>query len=74
VEYVESKKDPLIQNVRTHQHNTNSTILQMAIKFKKSFKSETKQIKNMIAQNIKENGKKKDARTISMLDEKLVDK
>jgi hypothetical protein len=27
VEYVESKGDPLIQIVRTHQHNKNSTLL-----------------------------------------------
>jgi hypothetical protein len=36
VEYVE-RKDPLIQIVRTHQHNTNSALLQTANKFKKSF-------------------------------------
>jgi hypothetical protein len=47
VEYVESKEDPLIQIVRTHQHNTNSALLQTANKFKKSFQSETKQIKNI---------------------------
>jgi hypothetical protein len=45
VEYVESKEDPLIQIVRTHQHNTNSALLQAANKFKKSFQSGTKQIK-----------------------------
>jgi hypothetical protein len=27
VEYTESKEDPLIQIIRTHQHNTNSTLL-----------------------------------------------
>jgi hypothetical protein len=53
VEYVESKEDPLIQIVRTHQHNTNLALLQTANKFKKSFQSETKQIKNIITQNIK---------------------
>jgi hypothetical protein len=45
VEYVESKEDQLIQIVRTHQHNTNSALLQTANKFKKTFQSETKQIK-----------------------------
>jgi hypothetical protein len=49
VEYIESKEDPLIQFVRTHQHNTNSALLKTA---NKSFQSETKQIKN-ITQNIK---------------------
>jgi hypothetical protein len=53
VEYAESKEDPLIQIVRTHQHNTNSALLQTANKFKKSFQSETKQIKNIITQNLK---------------------
>jgi hypothetical protein len=45
VEYVESKEDPLIQTVKTHRHNTNSALLQTAHIFKKSFQSETKQIK-----------------------------
>jgi hypothetical protein len=37
VEHVESEGDPLIQIVRTHQHNTDSALLQTANKFKKSF-------------------------------------
>jgi hypothetical protein len=45
VEYVESIQDPLIQIVRTHKYSTNSALLQTANKFKKSFQSETKQIK-----------------------------
>jgi hypothetical protein len=45
VEYAGSKEDPLIQIVRTHQHNTDSALLQTANKFKKSFQSETNQIK-----------------------------
>jgi chromosome segregation and condensation protein ScpB len=45
VEYVESKEDPLILIVRTHQHNTNSALLQTTNKFKKYFQCETKQIK-----------------------------
>jgi hypothetical protein len=53
VEYVESKEDPLIQIIRTHQHNTNSALLQAANKFKKSFQSETNEIKNIITHNIK---------------------
>jgi hypothetical protein len=76
VEYVKSKEDPLIQNVRTHQHNTNSAFLQTANKFKKSFQNETKQIQNIITQNIK--GKWEEKRMKEQfpcsLDEKLVDK
>jgi len=30
LDYVDRKEDPLIQVVRTHQHNTNSAVLQMA--------------------------------------------
>jgi hypothetical protein len=55
VEYVENKEHPLTQTVRTHLHNTNSALLQTANKFKKSFQSETKQIQNIITQNL--NGK-----------------
>jgi hypothetical protein len=37
VECVESKEDPLIQIARTHQHNTNSALLQTNNRFKRSF-------------------------------------
>jgi hypothetical protein len=51
-------------------------LLQTANKFKKSFQSETKQIKNIITQNIK--GKWEERRMHGQfprsLDEKLVDK
>jgi hypothetical protein len=75
VEYIESKEDPLIQIVRTHQHNTNSALLQTANKFKKSFPSETKQIKN-ITQIIKGKWEEKwmHGQFPRSLDEKLVDK
>jgi hypothetical protein len=53
VEYVDSKEDPLIQIVRSHKHNTDSALLQTADTFKKYFQSETKQIRNIITQNIK---------------------
>jgi hypothetical protein len=73
---VESKEDPLIQFVRTHQHNTNSALLQTANKFKKSFQSKTKQIKNIITQNIKGKweGKMMHGQFPRSLDETLVDK
>jgi hypothetical protein len=76
VEYVESKEDPLIKIVRTHQHNTNSALLQTANKLKKSFQNETKQIINIITQNVK--GKWEEKRMHGQfsrnLDEKLVAK
>jgi hypothetical protein len=76
VEYVESKEDPLIQIVRTHQHNTNSALLQTVNKFKRSFQNETKQIKNIITQNIKGQWveKRMHGQFPRSLDEKLVDK
>jgi hypothetical protein len=54
IEYVESKEDPLIQIVRTHQRHTNSTLLRTVKNFKRSFHRETQKIKSIIAQNIKE--------------------
>jgi hypothetical protein len=40
--YVEHIQDPLMQIVRTHQHNTNSTLFQTGTNFKKSLQSDTK--------------------------------
>jgi hypothetical protein len=62
-----TQEQTLIQIVRTHQHNTNSTLLQTANKFKKSFQSETKQIKKHDSSEHKRKmGRKMDAWTISM--------
>jgi hypothetical protein len=49
----------MVKIVRKQQNDTNSTLLQTAKNLKKSFQSETKQIKNIIAQNIKEKWGKK---------------
>jgi hypothetical protein len=35
MEYVDNKEDPLLQTVGTHQHNTNSAMLQTAGNLKK---------------------------------------
>jgi hypothetical protein len=45
MEYTGSKEDPLIQIVRTHQHHTNSTLLQAVNNVKKSFKVKKKKRK-----------------------------
>jgi len=42
VEYVDRKEDALIQVVRTHQHNTNSAVLQTARCFKTEVQKETR--------------------------------
>ena len=54
VEYVERKEDPLIQVVRTHQHNTNSAVLQTARCLKAEVQKETRKMKDSIAEKIKE--------------------
>jgi hypothetical protein len=62
MECVESKEDPLIQIVRTHQHYTNSTLIQTVGYLKKYFQSGTKQIKSIKAQNVRrEMGRKRDS-------------
>ena len=37
-EYVDRKKDPLIRVVRTHQHNTDSAVLQTARCLKQKYR------------------------------------
>jgi hypothetical protein len=53
-EYVEHTEDPLMQTVRTHQHNTTSTLFHTTTNLQKSLQSDTKQIKTTIARNLKE--------------------
>ena len=54
VEYIDRTKDPLTQVVRTHQHNTNSAMLQTARCLKTEVQRETRKIKDNIAEKIKE--------------------
>jgi hypothetical protein len=51
---VEHTDDPLMQIVRTRQHNTSSTLFQTATSLQKSLQSNMKQIKTKIARNLKE--------------------
>ena len=53
MEYVDRKEDPLIQVVRTYQHNTDSAVLQTARCLKAEVQRETK-IKENIAEKTKE--------------------
>jgi hypothetical protein len=41
-EYVEHTEDPLMQIVRTHQHNTSSTLFHTATNLQKPLQSDTK--------------------------------
>jgi hypothetical protein len=54
VEYVDSKKDPLMRIVRKHQHTINSTKLPRAKRLKIYLQTEARQIKDRIAENRKE--------------------
>jgi hypothetical protein len=58
MECIGSKEDSLIQIVRTHQYHTISTLLQTVRDLKKIFSKLNKENKSIIAQNIKENGKR----------------
>jgi len=49
VEYVDRKKDPLILVVRTHQHNTDSAVLQTARCLKTEVQKETRKMKENLA-------------------------
>jgi hypothetical protein len=68
VEYVDRKEDPLIQVVRTHQHNNDSAVLQTARRLKTEVQRETK--KKNKGQHRRENKRKmtreEDAWTIGM--------
>ena len=46
VEYVDRKEDPLIQVVRTQQHNNDSAVLQTARHLKTKVQRETRKIKD----------------------------
>jgi hypothetical protein len=50
VEYVDRKEDPLIQVVRTHQHNTDLAVLQTARYLKTEGQRETRKMKDCIVE------------------------
>jgi hypothetical protein len=75
-EYVEHTEDPLMQIVRTRQHNTCSTLFHTATNLQTSLQSDTKQIKTTIARNLKEiwEAKRPHGQFPRSLDERLIDK
>jgi hypothetical protein len=75
VEYLDKKEDPLIQVVRTHQHNTDSAVLQTARRLKTEVLRETRNMKDSIAEKTKEiwHGKRMHGQLSLKLDEQLVD-
>ena len=54
VEYVNRKEDPLMQVVRTHQHNADSAVLQTARYLKMGVQTETRKMKGSVAEKTKE--------------------
>ena len=75
VEYVDSKEDPLIQTVRTHQHNINSALLQTSGLLKIELQGATRQIKDSIAKKTKQRwpGRRMHGQLPRNLDENLMD-
>ena len=75
MDYVDRKEDPLTQVVRTHQHNYDSAVLQMARCLKTEVQRETRKMKDSIVEKTKErwHGKRVHGQLPRNLDEKLVD-
>jgi hypothetical protein len=75
-EYVEHTDDPLMQIVRTLQHNIRSTLFHTASNLQKSFQSDMKQIKTTTARNLKERweAKRLHGQFARSLDEGLIHK
>ena len=75
MEFVDRKEDPLIQVVRTHQHNTNSAVLQAARCLKTEVQRGREKMKDSIAEKTKErwHGKRMHGQLPWSLYEKLVD-
>jgi len=75
VEYVDRKEDPLIQVVITHQHNTDSAVLQRASCLKTEVQRETRKMKDSVAEKTKVrwHGKRMHGQLPRNWDEKLMD-
>ena len=65
VEYVYRKKDPLIQVVRTHQHNTDSAVLQTARYLDRSTERNKKNEGQHSGENKRKMAQEEDAWTIA---------
>jgi hypothetical protein len=75
VEYVGRKEDPLIHNVRTHQDDADSAVLETSKCLKVEVQRETRKIKDRKAEKTKEkwHGKSTHGQLSRNLDEKTVD-
>jgi hypothetical protein len=66
VEYVDRKKDPLIQVVRTHQRNTDSAVLQTVRYLKTEVEKNKKNEGQYSGENKRKIAREEDAWTIAM--------
>jgi hypothetical protein len=75
-EYVKHTEDTPMQIVRTHQHNTSSSLFHTATSLQKSLQNDIKQIKTTIARNLKERweAKRLHGQFPRSLDEGFIDK
>jgi hypothetical protein len=73
VEYVDRKEDPIMQVVRTHQHNTDSAVLQTARYLKTEVQRETRKMKDNQKTKERWHGQRMRRQLPRSLDEKLVD-
>jgi len=75
LEYVDRKEDPLIQVVRTHQHNIDSALLETARCLKTEVQRETRKMEDSIVEKTKEKWHRKRmyGQSPRNLDERLVD-
>lgn len=64
VEYVGRKEDPLLQIVRTHQHNISSAVLKTARLLSTELQRQKRQIQDSIARKPKKNGERRECMTI----------
>jgi hypothetical protein len=64
-ENIDRKEDPQIQIVRTHQHNTNSAMLQTARHINTEVQRETRKMKNSVMEKTKKMAWEEDARTMA---------
>jgi hypothetical protein len=58
VDYIDRKKDPLMQVVKTHQHNSDSAV-QTARRLKIEVQSERREIKKSISEKKEKDGKRR---------------
>jgi hypothetical protein len=72
MECVESKEAPLIQMVRTHQHHTNSVLVETVKNFENSFQSGSKHINHTIKEKWED--RRMNGQFPRNLDAKFVDK